>query len=276
MRERLGRYQAAAVALVVGAGLLAAAPGAARAQDEGQQSGDRSGGLPAGSQMLRGTVTASAADGLTMKTGTGEIYKVTVTPNTRLTKDRQPVKLAEIKVGDGVGAMGVLDAPTKTLHALFVGLIDAEQVRKAQADLGKTYIAGEVTAIDDVKLTIKRPDGVLQTITVDEGTSFRKGGRGMGGGRQGGGRSSERRASAQRAPQRGEGSGGESVTLADLKVGDGVMGRGAIKNGVFVPTELRVMDAAARQRRRNEANGAPDGGAGPATAGSPAPQPGVQ
>ena len=51
--------------------------------------------------------------------------------NTRVTKDRQPVKVADIKVGDGVGAMGVLDAPTKTIHAVFVGVMDAEQVKKA-------------------------------------------------------------------------------------------------------------------------------------------------
>ncbi len=44
--------------------------------------------------------------------------------------------------------------------------------------------------------------------------------------------------------------GGESITLADVKVGDSVVGRGALKNGVFVPTELGVMDAAAMGQRR--------------------------
>ncbi len=116
--------------------------------------------------MVRGTVTAATVDTLTVKMETGDMYKVTVTPNTRVMKERQPVKLAEIKAGDGVGAMGVMDAPTKTLHAVFVTVVDAEQVKKAQADLGKTYIAGEVTAIDadNLKLTIKRADGVSQTI----------------------------------------------------------------------------------------------------------------
>ncbi len=32
----------------------------------------------------------------------------------------------------------------------------------------------------------------------------------------------------------------ESVTLADVKVGDRVMGRGDMKDGVFVPQTLRV------------------------------------
>jgi hypothetical protein len=57
-------------------------------------------------------------------------------------------------------------------------------------------------------LTIQRPDGVTQTISVDENTSFRK--------------------------------DGESITLADLKPGDHVFGRGEIKNGVFVPAVLNL------------------------------------
>ncbi len=60
---------------------------------------------------------------------------------------------------------------------MFVTVVDAEQMKKAQEDLGKTYIAGKVTAIDELKLTIKRADGVTQVIEVDEGTSFRRGGR---------------------------------------------------------------------------------------------------
>ncbi len=43
----------------------------------------------------------------------------------------------------------------------------------------------------------------------------------------------------------GSGAGGESITFADVKVGDAVAGKGALKNGVFVPTELGVLDAAA-------------------------------
>jgi hypothetical protein len=43
--------------------------------------------------------------------------------------------------------------------------------------------------------------------------------------------------------------GGESITLADVKVGDNVAGKGSVKNGVFVPTELAVADATQRRRR---------------------------
>ena len=127
-------------------------------------------------------------------------------------------------------------------------------MRKAREDLGKTYITGTVTAIDmdNARLTVKRPDGVSQTIQADEGTSFRRGGRraqaAMNGSPMNG----------NAATASGTNTGGESITLADVKTGEMVGGQGALKNGVFVPTELRVMDMAARGqgRRRAAANSA--------------------
>jgi hypothetical protein len=220
-------------------------------------------------QMVRGTVTAATADHLTIKTDAGDIYTVALSPNTRIMKDqrmpgaagadrqprngsaagtRQPLKAEDIKPGDGVGAMGELDAPKKTVHALFVAVMDAEQVKKLREGMGKEYIAGKITAIDDVKLTILRSDNVSQVIEVDETTSFRKGG----------GRrafvSGDSAASA--GPPAGAGTGGtgggESITLADIKVGDMVAGQGSVKHSVFVPTNLTVMPPGAfgpRMRR---------------------------
>ena len=181
-----------------------------------------------------------------MKTDAGDVYQVALSANTRLMKARQPVKVTDIKVGDGVGAMGTLDAPTKTVHALFVTVVDAEEVKKAREELGKAYIAGKVTAIDELKLTVLRTDGVSQVIAVDESNLLQEGGQQlqalMSGGPVGVGA--------------GAGSAGESITLADIKVGDTVAGRGGMKNGVFVPTELGVMDAAAGgQQRRRRQNG---------------------
>jgi hypothetical protein len=247
------------------------------------QDGPRQGGAAfAGGQMVRGTVTAATADNLTVKTDAGETYQVAVSANTRMNKDRQPVKVADIKVGDGVGAMGVLDPATKTVHAVFVTVIDAEQVKKARENMGKTYITGKVTAIDvdALKLTVMRPDNVSQVIGVDEQTSFKRGGRNMAalasgagvidtgsGAGAGGGRGNG--ASAGGGAGTGNGGGGESITFADVKVGDSIVGRGAVKNGVFVPTELGVMDPAAiGQRRRRGA----DGGTGTAPAGTAAPK----
>jgi hypothetical protein len=232
-------------------------------------------------QMVRGTVTAVATDKITVKTDAGDVYQVALSANTRLMKGRQPSKVTDVKAGDAVGAMGVLDAPTKTIHALFVTVVDAEEVKKAKEGMGKVYIVGKVTAIDEVKLTVLRTDGVNQVIEVDEGTSFKKGGRGiammmsagagpigMGGGRAGGG------GDGAGGPQGGQrpGGGGESITLADVKVGDTVAGQGALKHGVFVPTELGVMDPAAmgQRRRRPGAEGAAAGGA--AAGGATTPQ----
>jgi hypothetical protein len=231
------------------------------------QQGDeeREGPVFAGGQMVRGTVTAATADHLTVKTEAGEVYQVVVSANTRVNKDRQPAKVADIKAGDGVGAMGVLDPATKTVHAVFVGVMDAEQVKKAREGMGKVYITGRVTAIDmdALKIIVLRPDGVSQVIGVDEQTSFKRGGRGMsmlasGAGVTELGSGAVRGSGGSSAA--GEGSGGrasgESITLADVKVGDAVAGRGALKNGMFVPTELGVSDPAGRRRRRELEGGA--------------------
>jgi hypothetical protein len=258
--------------LLLGMAVIASSVGVL-AQD-GQEDQRQGGASFAGGQMVRGTITVVAGDHLTVKTDAGEIYQVVLSANTRLTKERQPVKVADIKVGDGVGAMGVLDPATKTVHAVFVGVIDAEQVKKARENMGKTYITGKVTAIDmdALKVTVMRPDGVSQVISVDEQTSFKRGGRGMaamasgagvidaGGGGRGNGGGSGAGAGAGNG-----GGGGESITFADVKVGDSIAGRGALKNGVFVPTELGVSDpAAVGQRRRRGAEG---GGAGAAPSG---------
>jgi hypothetical protein len=248
---RLGRRQ---VWLAFVVGILLAGSGLIHAQEEMGQGR----GAFAGGQMVRGTVTAVGADQLTVKTEEGDVYQVAVSANTRVMKDRQPIKVADIKVGDGVGAMGVMDVPTKTVHAVFVAIIDAEQVKKAREGLGKVYITGKVTAVDmdNARITVMRPDHVSQTIQADETTSFRRGGR-------------RDQAATAAAPAAGADASAESVTLADVKVGDYVMGRGGMKNGSFVPTDLRVMDASARGQGRRHGAGAPAGSADGNGAASP-------
>jgi hypothetical protein len=261
--------------------VLIALPATALAQDE--QDGPRQGGVAfAGGQMVRGTVTATAADHLTIKTEAGEVYQVALSANTRLTKERQPLKVADIKPGDAVGAMGMLDAPTKTVHAVFVGVIDAEQVKKARENMGKTYITGKVTAIDmdALRVTVMRPDGVSQVIGVDEQTSFKRGGRGMAamasgagvvemGGGAGGGRGNGAGAGTGNAAGAKNGRGGESITFADVKVGDSIAGQGALKNGVFVPAELGVMDPATMGQRKRRGGDGNSPGAAPADTAAP-------
>jgi hypothetical protein len=253
MSKRMNRVDVAKLLLVVVTMTLSMMALAQQEPDD-----ERGGGVSfAGGQMVRGTVTAIAADHLTLKTETGEVYQVAISSNTRVTKERQPLKLTDIKAGDGVGAMGVLDPATKTVHAVFVGVIDAEQIKKAREGMGKVYITGKVTAIDmdGLKLTVLRPDGVTQVIGVDEQTSFKRGGRRMASLASGAGVGEVGTPAAERSngPASSGNSSGESITFADVKVGDSIAGRGALKNGVFVPTELGVMDAAMVQQRRRRA-----------------------
>lgn len=241
MRKRFGsgwKWQALCLFVVA---FFVAVSGSIWAQEDAQLSG---GGPFAGANMVRGTVTAVEADHLAVKTEEGEIYQVVVSNNTRIMENRAPVKLTDVKTGDGVGAMGVMDAPTKTLHAVFVGVVNAEQVKKAREDLGKTFITGTITAIDmdNARLTVKRPDGVSQTIQADESTSFKLGRR-RGQQQPGSGQTNGDTAA-------NEGAASESITLADIKAGDFVGARGSVKNGMFVPTELRVVHPRPGEARR--------------------------
>lgn len=212
------------------------------AQEEGGGAG-RMRGQFANMPRVSGEVTAVSGATVTVKTEDGSVAQIVTTDNTILRKgtaamrspmDAQPIKLADLKPGDGVMAIGQMDDSSKTLHAAMMFATDAAVVKALKENLGKTYIAGKVTAIDldNAKLTVQRPDGVAQVIGLDENTSFKRGrGRGgMGGGMNGGG-------AGAGAPA----AGGESITLADVKVGDQVTGQGALKGGTFVPTELHVM-----------------------------------
>jgi hypothetical protein len=221
-----------------------------------QQDGDGAGlrAQFAGMQRTGGEITAIAGNKVTVKTTDGDTMQIVTTDNTRIMKGRGvTVKLADLKVGDGVMAAGNLDAPNKTLHAALLFATDAAEVKKLRDNLGKTYIVGKVAAIDldNAKMTIERPDKVSQTIGFDETTSFKRGGRG--------GSFEEGAAAATPAPTTPN--SGESITLADIKVGDNIRGAGSIKDGTFVPTQLTVL-APGQHRRGN-------GGAMPAPGNNP-------
>jgi len=219
------------------------------AQEPAEQGGGGRGQF-AGMQRVGGEVTAIAGATLTIKAEDGSTAQIVTTDNTRIMKGRGvTVKIADLKVGDGVMAMGNLDAPNKTLHAAMVMATDAAEVKKLRENLGKTYIAGKVTAIDldNAKMTVMRADGVSQTIGFDETTSFKRGragrGGGFGGGFGGGG---------AEAPANAPAPTGESITLADVKVGDQIAGQGSLKSGVFVPAQLTVATPGQGRRRGGE------------------------
>jgi hypothetical protein len=184
-----------------------------------------------GGRVTIGTVTAVAADHYTIKTEAGETYTIHYSVNTRILKQAagtgqragsgeggertppQAIKPTDIKVGDAIAAMGETDAAAKSIGAVTVFQIDperAKQMREMQANYGKTWLAGKVTAIDGVKVTIMGVnDNSAHSFVADENTVFRK-----------------RR---------------EPITLGDIQVGDAVRVEGAVKDGGFLATTVNAM-----------------------------------
>jgi len=176
-----------------------------------------------------GQITAIEGSTVTLQTLRGETAKVNITSSTRLTRDRNDAKLSDFKVGDRVFAAGEQGKDGVWTARILAqrsggGGIRREMAQQKPEDNGKTYIFGEVAKIDGTKLTIKKPDNSEQIIEVDDDTSFRN----------------ERR---------------ESVTLAEVKIGDLVRGPGVLKSGVFVPKELNT----GRPRGARQATAPPDG-----------------
>ena len=223
------------------AGLAAFAQDANPSQDPTQPGQSRGSGQPGGRGGFRGamlgsgvmgTVTEIASDHFTIKTDTGDIYTIHYSVNTRIMKgggggprrgqadDMQPpvnpptpIKAADIKVGDAIGASGEIDAGAKSVGAVVIFQIDperAKQMREMQANYGKTWIMGRVSAINEATVTLQGgPDNATHTFVADENTTFRK----------------------RRDP----------ITLADIQVGDMVRAEGAIRNGSFLATAVAVM-----------------------------------
>jgi hypothetical protein len=181
----------------------------------GQGMGSGPGGGMGPGRGVGGTVTALSGSTITIKTEDGDTYQVLTSANSRIMKriDRQPepVKLSEIHVGDALMAGGEVDAKAKTVGAVFVMVLTPEQAaqaKKMREDFGKTWTAGEVTDIKDTDISIKRRDGVAQTISVDENTSFKK--------------------------------RNDSITLADIQVGDQLRATGALKGSSFLAATVSV------------------------------------
>lgn len=202
---------------------------------------------------VRGTVTAVSGSNVVLKTEEGVTWTVISTDNTRVRRDSQAGTVAGIQTGDEVVAMGMPDADKHEIHAMMLMDMSASEVAKAKANLGKTYIMGRITAINETQLTVLRSDKVSQVITLDESTSLHRGGRmnaqnmaaagldmGMMGGSGGMGGGGGRRGGASGDAPPNE--AGEAITLADVKVGDTVAGTGGVKGNTFVPTDLHVLE----------------------------------
>ena len=225
---------------------------------QGEWRGGGTGGMMGGARGLMGTVTEVGADHYTVKNDAGDVYTVFFSANTRIM--RQPagrrgageaggrgsgqartrgedgerpmpemLKATDIKVGDAIMAGGEVDAAKKTVGAMMILQMDperAKQARAMEAQFGKTWLAGKITAIDGTKITVEGAlDHVPHTFDVDENTSFRK-----------------RR---------------ESITMADIKVGDQLRLEGAVKDGVFVAATVNAMEFQPREQGRERGGPAP-------------------
>ena len=209
-----------------------------------------------GGQRVMGVIQSVSANSVTVKDEEGTIWTVDLSDNTRVMKEREPAKAADLAKGQAVFAMGMPEPGKKEVHAIAISMLSperaqrmAEMADRMKENLGKTYIAGKITKIDETKLTIQRPDGVEQVAMVDENTSLRKGGRMNMGGMMGEGAVPP----AAAAPNQGE-----PITLADIKVGDNINGPGSMKGGVFLLKELHVMGARTGGRRQGGGPPAPE------------------
>jgi len=194
------------------------APASPAPEDQGPppaQGSPRNGHRPPG---VAGTITAIGGNAITIKTRDGQTAQVTLNDKTEYRKDRAAATVADFKVGDMVFVRGEKTGDN-AWQAAAVGTRGRGDTPDFREGMGKLFIAGAVKSIDGTQLTIQRPDGVAQTISVDENTSFRK--------------------------------DGESITLADLKPGDHVFGRGEVKNGVFVPATLNLGQPRFGMQRQN-------------------------
>jgi Domain of unknown function (DUF5666) len=246
----VGSTLALAGAVAAAAQRAASAPASSPAQDQSQGQGRRGrgmGGFPGGGRGVLGAVTEGAADHYTIKTDSGETYIVHFSPNTRIVKQGpgrrqgsggngsgegdggeraapQTLKPTDIKVGDFITAVGEVDAAAKSVGAVFIAQVDperAKQMREMQANYGKTWLAGRITAIDGTTITI---DGIVDhtphSIVVDENTSFH-----------------QRR---------------DAITLADIKPGEQLRAEGAVKAGAFLATTVTAMEPQNRGEGRDQ------------------------
>jgi hypothetical protein len=201
------------------------APTAGQTPDQGPGGGGWGEG-----RGLMGTVTQVAADHYTIKTEEGDVYTVYYSANTRIFKQsaqqrgmggrgeggnqRQEIKSTDIKVGDAIGARGEVDAAAKSVGAVVILQMDPERARQMeqmQANYGKTWLAGKVTTVDGVKVTLMgMVDHAAHTFVADENTTFRK----------------------RRDP----------ITLSDVHVGDMVRVRGEVNAGAFRASSVTVME----------------------------------
>jgi len=192
-----------------------------------------------------GQVTEVGTDHLVIKTAAGEVFRINVLERTRVVDGTvrqrpaeqptppvdgetamprpvpmggfvpQTMKISEVKVGDYVTTVGEIPPGEGIINASMISRLDPERVKEMKArdaDFGKTWLSGKVTAVEGTKITLTGTvDNAPHTFVVDDNTSFM----------------------VRRQP----------ATLADVHVDGNVRVEGAVKDGVFGAKTVTVMGA---------------------------------
>ena len=178
------------------------------------------GGRERGPRPTFGKITAIKDGTIELSEPNGGTITVKISDKTEFHKDRQPSQLSEFKVGDMVAVRGEQNSDQTITAQMIASRTGGPGGGFARAgspgEMGKDFVVGEVTSIDPPKLTILRSDNVTQTLELNEDTTLRR--------------------------------GRDSITMADIQVGDHVFARGAVQNDVFVPKGLIVMSPEQWQR----------------------------
>ena len=196
-----------------------------------------------------GKITAIKDGALELERMDGGNVTVKLTDKTEYRKDRQSAKLPDFKVGDMV-FIRTEGAGDQDLTALLVagstgngpggpgmGGPGGGLMMMGGGELGKDFVFGEVKSVDPPKITVLRPDDVTQTLELNEETSLRK--------------------------------GRESVTMADIQVGDHIFVRGGVHNNAFVAKMVMVIGS--EQWKRMQEMGLPPGASKPPADSKPNP-----
>jgi hypothetical protein len=191
---------------------------------------------------LFGKITAVHDSSIEILNANGENVTVKLTGKTQFRKDRQDAKRSDFKVGDLIIVRGQ-ENPDHSWAAEVVagrsgnGAGGGREGREGRGGgpgglgggfggqggtLGKDFVAGEITAIDAPKLSVLRSDKVTQSFELNEETSLRK--------------------------------GRDSITMADVQIGDHVFARGGLENNMFVPKVVVVISPEQWKRMQDWTN----------------------
>lgn len=202
-----------------------------------------------GQRPLLGKITAMHDGTLEVTRPDGQAVTVKVTDQTEFRRDRQPAKAADFKVGDLIMVRGD-ENPDHTVTAKTIGARTGTVGAGGpgtggggmffSGTMGKDFVAGQIKSIDPPRLTVLRTDNVTQTLELNENTTLRR--------------------------------GRDSITMADIQVGDRVVAHGAVQDNVFVPQGVVVMSPEQWQRMQ-EFMGQANGGKVLTTPDAPAPKP---